>query len=326
VAPEKLPKLSRGEASLIQYMLSTVPGTLPSSFSGWEPKRLWRQQADGGYEEVAYAEGFDSRLDGRSLVPADLDGDGDQELIMLSRAGRLQLFENVGPNGRAVELELVGKSGPRDAEGLVVRAEGLGAFTTTLARGYVSAVPPALHLGLGQRAGVTVEVQWRSGARERFGPLAAGRRHVLAEGEGPKAKASVAFAAPRAEKPPAWPATLKALGLEPAATPTVVQLFTRGCKPCAEEAPVLAKLKGARVIALGLVAEDDTPQAAAASLGITTEAKALSAATADALSRGGELPLPLLLVYGRDGGLSRVLPGPGWLEAVLGAVPSNQAR
>ncbi len=317
MAPGSLPALSARDLAVLDHIVSLVPGQLWSSFSGWEPKRLWRSIGDGGYEEVAYAEGFDSRLDGRSLAAADFDGDGDQELLMLTRGGRLQLFENVGANGHAVELELAPKTGARDPEGIIVRADGLGAFTTTLARGYVSTVPATLHLGLGSRADVGVEVQWRDGARERFGPLAAGQRHVLAQGEGPKARASVAFAAPRAEKAAPWPATLKALGLEPAATPTVVQLFTRGCKPCAEEAPVLAKLQGARVVALGLVAEGDTPQAAAASLGITTEARVLSAGTAEALSRGGELPLPLLLVYGADGALKRVLPGPAQLTDAL---------
>jgi hypothetical protein len=312
--------LSESELEVIRSMVASNGGAkpFPTSFSGWEPKRLWRLGADGGYEETAYAEGFDSRLDGRSLVAADFDGDGDQELLMLSRAGvRLQLFENVGQNGRAVELELWPRGGSRDAEGVLVRAPGLGVFSTSLARGYASAVPPTLHLGLGNRKEITLEVQWRDGKRETFGPLPAGMRHQLAEGHAPKARSSEKFQRPREERLPAWPGTLAALGLEPAPQPTVVQLFTRGCKPCAEEAPVLAKLQGARVVALGIVAEGDTPEAAAASLGIKTEAKVLPESAAEALSRSGELPLPLLLVYGADGALKRVLPGPAQLADAL---------
>lgn len=316
VAPGKGAALAKDELSIIESMVASNGRPFESSFSGWEPKRLWHLADGGRYEETAFAEGFDSRLDGRSLVAADFDSDGDQELLMLSRAGvRLQLFENVGANGHAVELELRGRTGPRDAEGVVVRAEGLGAFTATLARGYASAVPPTVHLGLGAREDVTVEVQWRDGARERFGPLAAGARHVLTEGTG--RTSSVRFATPRREKPPAWPGTLASLGLGPSEQPTVVQLFTRGCKPCLEEAPVLAKLTQARVVAMGLVAEGDTPEAAAGSLGIKTEVKALPEGAAEGLARGGELPLPLLLLYGPDGVLSRVLPGPAQLEEVL---------
>lgn len=311
--------MSSAELDLVQRMVATSDQPFPSSLSGWEPKRLWREQADGGYEEVAFAEGFDSRLDGRSLVPADLDGDGDQELLMLSRAGvRLQLFENVGVNGRAVELLLQGRSGPRDAEGVEVRVSGLGVHTATLARGYASSVPPTVHLGLGDhQKAVVVEVKWRSGRRETFGPLLAGHRHLLVERNGPRASRSAQFNRPRVEQAGGWPSTLAALGLERAEAPTVVQLFMRGCKPCAEEAPVLAKVKGARVVALGLVAEGDTAEAAATSLGITSPARALPESVAEALERGGELPLPLLLVYGADGALSRVLPGPGQLAEML---------
>jgi len=58
------------------------------------------------------------------------------------------------------------------------------------------------------------------------------------------------------------------------------------------------------------VAEGDSVEAAAKALGITYPVHALPESAADALSRGGELPLPLLLVYGADGKLQRVLPGP----------------
>lgn len=311
-------QLTPAELDLVQRMVGTQDQPFPSSLSGWEPKRLWRRQADGGYEEVAFAEGFDSRLDGRSLVPADFDGDGDQELLMLSRAGaRLQLFENVGANGRAIELQLWSRSGPRDAEAVEVRVEGRGVFSATLARGYASTVPPTVHVGVGDEKAVIVEVKWRGGRRETFGPLLAGMRHTLVERNSPKPSRSEKFQRPRVERPAGWPSTLTALGLEKADVPTVVQLFTRGCRPCADEAPVLAKLTGARVVALGIVAEGDTPEAAAASLGIKTPARQLPEAAADALSRGGQLPLPLLLVYGSDGQLRRVLPGPAQLTEAL---------
>ena len=54
----------------------------------------------------------------------------------------------------------------------------------------------------------------------------------------------------------------------------------------------------------------------AASLGITWKVKPLAPDVADALSTGGSLPLPVLLVY-RNGVLVRVLPGPRALVSVL---------
>ena len=58
------------------------PETLPTeSFSGWEPKKLFTRPAGAErFDDVAWTWGFDSRADGRSLIAADLDGDGDLDL------------------------------------------------------------------------------------------------------------------------------------------------------------------------------------------------------------------------------------------------------
>ena len=78
-----------------EYSPSALGGAT-ESFSGWEPKKLWRSR-DGASEECAWTEGFDTRTDGRSLIASDLDDDGDVDLLMLNRnAPRLQLFRNDG--------------------------------------------------------------------------------------------------------------------------------------------------------------------------------------------------------------------------------------
>ncbi|MBS1153869.1 MAG: hypothetical protein H6Q89_5567, partial [Myxococcaceae bacterium] len=150
------PKLSGADADLVQSLGKDlavgIPGLMTQSLSGWEPKKLWKpvEGGRGRYEECAFAEGFDSRADGRSLVAADLDGDGAQELLMLNRdAPKLQLFSNVGEGGHALELVLVPKSGNREAEGARVRTAG-GVFPVALARGYASSVEPRVHVGLGK--------------------------------------------------------------------------------------------------------------------------------------------------------------------------------
>ena len=293
----------------------------PSSFSGWEPKRLWHHPATPGpFEECAYPEGFDSRSDGRSLVAEDFDGDGDLDLLMLVRAGqRLQYFENTGQGGGVVELELTPHSGPREPEGVLVRAEGLGIFTAALARGYVSSVAPAVHLGLGERKSVDVEVQWRDGQREKFAGLAAGSRYVLEQGQ-PRPVRVEAFGTKRVPEKLPWPETLSSLGLPASEKPTVVQLFLKSCKACGEEAPVLSKLAKsgrAAVLGLGMAPQGESLEATAKALRIDYPVAPLSESLADALSTAGELPLPLLLVYGTDGRLARVLRGPRPLEPVL---------
>jgi len=301
------------------FLPLTTPAALTQSFSGWEPKKLWRHTADGApFEECAFVEGFDSRFDGRSLISADLDGDGDQELLMLNRAApKLQLFANTGEGGNAIELTFKPKSGNPEGEGTLVRTKR-GIFPVVLQRGYASSVEPRVHLGLGADTTVDVEVQWRSGAREKFAALPAGNSMALAEGTG-KASRVVPFAPKVKPPPPVFPSTLGALGLSSDGRPTLVQLFLRGCKPCAEEAPVLnalAKKSAMRVVGLGLHPEAELASAAK-SLRIAYPVQVLPEVIADGLSTGGQLPLPIILVYRADGSLSRVLPGPKGLTSVL---------
>jgi thiol-disulfide isomerase/thioredoxin len=321
------PQAASGElkdlaAALGKDFILGVPGFMTQSLSGWEPKKLWTPSGPGRakFEECAFAQGFDSRADGRSLVAADLDGDGDLELLMLNRGTpKLQLFDNAAQtSGNAVELTLVPKAKGHEGEGTLIRTSR-GVFSVALARGFASSVEPRVHLGLGKDAAVEVEVQWRHGVRESFPRLAAGFVHALAEGTG-KPVRSVPFAVRPKRPGQPFPSTLEALGLEPSEQVTVVQLFLKGCKPCAEEAPVLNTLfanKQVRVVGLGLHPDGEALAAAAKSLGLTYPVKPLSEPLADALSIAGQLPLPILLVYGKDGTLARVLPGPKALSPVL---------
>ena len=44
------------------------------------------------FDDCAWGQGFDSRMDGRSLVAADMDGDGDLDLVLWNRVQpKLQL-------------------------------------------------------------------------------------------------------------------------------------------------------------------------------------------------------------------------------------------
>lgn len=293
----------------------TNSGDMSRSFSGWEPKKLWLTPADGGRStECAFAEGFDSRADGRSLVSADLDGDGDQDLVMRNRAEpKLQLFENEGAVGHSVELQLVPASGSPEGEAAQV-FEGGRVFPVVLARGYASGVDPIVHIGLGARTSASVEVRWRSGKRTTHS-IPAGRRVRVFENGSEELVA--AYQPKLREAAKSFPTKLEALGLKAEKDLTVVQLFLKGCKPCEEEVPALSKLKekGVQLVSVGLH-EGAALQEAAKAMGITWPVATLPNDVADALSTSGNLPFPILLVY-RKGVLERVLPGPRGVEAVL---------
>lgn len=292
----------------------------PQSFSGWEPKKLFTR-LDGGerFEDCAWSQGFDSRADGRSLVAADLDGDGDQDLVMSNRADqpKVQLFENVGEGGNAFELELEARRGHREADGAVVQVEGNGAFSVALARGFVSSVTPRVHVGLGARKDAAVKVRWRSGVTEDFGRVPAGGLARLVEGAG-KPELGRRFSPRRKAPKVAWPASLGD-ALKGAQGPMVVQLFEKSCKPCRDEVPALNALAkaGLAVTGLGLHPQAEVEKVRG-ELGMQYPARELPALVGEAFeSPSGGLALPTVLVYGKDGLLLRVVPGGGQLGPVL---------
>ena len=290
------------------YSPSAMDGAT-ESFSGWEPKKLWLSADGKAAPECAWAEGFDTRTDGRSLVASDLDGDGDVDLLLLNRnAPRLQLFRNDGEVGRAVTLRFQPASGPRDAANVQVRLEGR-AEEVLLQRGFASSVPPELTRGVG-RDEVAVEVRWASGKPQRF-TVKAGGVSTLHEAEGSVKHQAFAARAPRT--PLRFPSTLESLGL-PAGKKTVVSLFLAGCEPCRKEAPALAALAArGPVIGLGVAKDDAEARRIAASLGWTFEARALPDWAADALSTNGRLDFPTTLVFDAEGRLERVVTDVGAL-------------
>lgn len=289
------------------YSPSALDGAR-ESFSGWEPKKLWHTDANGGRsEECAWTEGFDTRADGRSLIATDLDGDGDVDLLLLNRnSPRLQLFRNDGEVGHAVTLRFEPASGTPDAAGVKVWLDGR-IDEVLLHRGFASSVPPELTRGLGEKTTANVEVQWRSGARQKF-RVNAGTVTTLVEKS--SASREVPFVATPARGELRFPTKLADLGLEPSGTRTLVTLFLAGCEPCRKEAPALnalAKKKGVTVLGLGVANDDAQAATVAKSLGFTFEGRMVPAWVADALSTNGRLDFPTTLVFDAKGQLERVV-------------------
>lgn len=282
----------------------SILGGATQSFSGWEPKKLWRSR-DGVSEECAWTEGFDSRSDGRSLIATDLDGDGDVDLLMLNRnAPRLQLFRNDGENGRTARLRFTPASGAPDGANVIVRIEGRQE-EVLLHRGFASSVPPELIRAVA-RDTANVEVTWRSGKQQRF-VVPAGQTSTLVEATGKVI--SVPFAQPAPAKAAPFPSTLDSLGL-PSGKPTLVALFLAGCAPCKKEAPslnALAKSGRYAVHGLGVAATQEDAARIAKQLGYSFQVKPLPDFVGDALSTNGQLDFPTTLQFGADGKLERVL-------------------
>ena len=106
---------------------------------------------------------------GRGSAYADIDGDGDQDLLLLQTGGPPLLLRNGQALGHSwLRLKLVGRGANRDAIGAEVRVRVGGKElrrTVMPARSYLSQSELPVTLGLGQHDRVeAAEVRWPGGA------------------------------------------------------------------------------------------------------------------------------------------------------------------
>ncbi len=142
-----------------------------------QPVQLFRKLPDR-WEFVEEHGGPDDPLVaprvGRGLVEADIDRDGDPDLVLSQNGGAAALLRNEAAGGPAswLRLQLVGRTGNRDGYGASVEAALAGRrLTRTLVSGrsYLSASEAAVGFGLGTGERIeALEVLWPSGRRLRF--------------------------------------------------------------------------------------------------------------------------------------------------------------
>ena len=145
----------------------------------------------GGFREVASAVGaaFATPKVGRGAAYADIDNDGDLDVLLTSNNGEAHLYRNdlTVPN-KSLRLTLVGTASNRDAIGAVVYFEAgdlRGSRMVKTGSSYLSQSERTLTLGLGTRPRVDrLIVQWPSGRREQYRGLQAGSNVQLVEGKG----------------------------------------------------------------------------------------------------------------------------------------------
>jgi hypothetical protein len=120
------------------------------------PHLFWNAGGDGWFEPVAEAGDLFAPLVGRGAAFADLDGDGDLDLVLTASGGPPRVLRNDTPSpGRFLRLKLAGdgRRSNRDAIGAVVEvdtADGRQRQELRAARGYLSQSELVLTFGLGQ--------------------------------------------------------------------------------------------------------------------------------------------------------------------------------
>jgi hypothetical protein len=132
--------------------------------------RLFLQNASGRLEEVPTEAAFGQPASYclRGCATADLDNDGDLDVVAMQHNGPLVFFENLSDQP-AVVLELIDARGGRSPMGARVALAGGATHWYLPNQGYQSSHDHRLHLvGPRGEAAVQIEVTWPDGRRQRY--------------------------------------------------------------------------------------------------------------------------------------------------------------
>ncbi len=152
-----------------------------------QPLQLF-EQVDGSFREPAGRGGtaLGARSTGRGAATGDVDGDGDVDLLIENLDGPPRLLLNDGPQGRWLQVLVIGSGANREAVGARVVARSGGRSQLRLvgtSSGFCSSSSPVLHLGLGTAETLEeLEVTWPDGRTELFRELPTNARVTIEQG------------------------------------------------------------------------------------------------------------------------------------------------
>ncbi len=136
--------------------------------------QFFRNEGKGHFRLLTGAKGsiFEKQMVGRGLAAADIDGDGDLDLVFTQNGGNTVLMRNNSRIDAWIRLRLVGKKSNRTGYGAKVKVvAGSYSWTRCLnsGRSYLSACEPVLTIGLGHVTRIdTLEIAWPSGKTQQI--------------------------------------------------------------------------------------------------------------------------------------------------------------
>lgn len=159
--------------------------------------QIFLNQRDGSFFDATSAAGEDYArpMVGRALACADIDGDGDLDLLITENGGRPRLLRNerIHANDRTngphwLRVRLIGAAPNPDAIGATIRVTSAGGLIQTrrirTGGSYLSQSEQIATFGLNDAEAADVEITWPDGSRWRFDQLLANRLHVISQAPG----------------------------------------------------------------------------------------------------------------------------------------------
>ncbi|MEQ8703607.1 MAG: VCBS repeat-containing protein [Phaeodactylibacter sp.] len=132
------------------------------------PNYIFRNNGDLTFTKKSTEWGFGERVLTNGAVYADLDRDGDLDLVLNNVNAPARIYENQVANGHYLKVALSGTPGNRFAIGakVTLKANGQTQMQEFMpSRGFQSAMHVPFHFGLGQTATVAeLTVQWPDGS------------------------------------------------------------------------------------------------------------------------------------------------------------------
>jgi hypothetical protein len=160
-------KVSGGNSTIIGDA-KNWPAFNGRSLSGYQNKRVWVNDGEGRFVDVAQAVGVTDTYDGRSIVLADLWNRGVLDAVVANQNGPLLLYKNtVTPENEWIEFDLEGTASNRSAIGAQVTLFWNGqrqVQEVSGGSGFAAENDRRVHFGLGKNPQIEkVVIRWPSG-------------------------------------------------------------------------------------------------------------------------------------------------------------------
>ncbi len=178
-------KKATGEIENFQDGLDLVPTTKIENY-------IYQNQGELNFSKVTADWGMDTPINSNGAAYADLDNDGDLDLVLNNMDDKASLFENKlsGASTNYIRIKVGGYANNQQAIGTKVKIytdNGIQFQELHVARGYISSVESVLHFGLGAAEKINkVEVEWLDGTTKTMNNVALNSTLEIAYSQGNK--------------------------------------------------------------------------------------------------------------------------------------------